>query len=70
MAENSGRGNIIDAADAPKGGDVVPPPVPTDLKDAVGNEARKATAGVHESGQERGMRPDATVKVKTGGRCV
>ncbi|KAI3323443.1 tRNA synthetases class I-domain-containing protein [Xylariaceae sp. AK1471] len=62
MAENSGRGNEIDAADGPKGGDMVPPPVANDVKSAL-----KAAAGqtVHASGQDAGMQPNTTPKVKT-----
>ncbi|TGJ86668.1 hypothetical protein E0Z10_g2130 [Xylaria hypoxylon] len=56
---------IVDAADAPKGGDVVPPPVADDVKDAVKTGAETAGAGMHASGQEDGLRPDPTTKVKT-----
>ncbi|GAW14589.1 hypothetical protein ANO14919_039920 [Xylariales sp. No.14919] len=73
MAENSARGNIIDAADAPKGGaDTVPPPVSEDVKDAVRKTARGdvggdggAGVGVHASGQEEGFRTDLRVGVET-----
>ncbi|KAI1749407.1 hypothetical protein F4782DRAFT_533524 [Xylaria castorea] len=67
MATNSGRGNIIDAADdAPRGGDMDPPPVSDDVKDAVAKEASASASavgsssntGVHASGQEPGMQPD------------
>ncbi|KAI1130240.1 hypothetical protein F5Y10DRAFT_125796 [Nemania abortiva] len=66
MAENSGRGNSIDAADAPKGGDVDPPPVANDVKGAVKAAAvNSGGTGVHAEGQEPGMSPDPRVKVKT-----
>ncbi|KAI0107534.1 hypothetical protein GGR51DRAFT_515920 [Nemania sp. FL0031] len=66
MAENSGRGNSIDAADAPKGGDMDPPPVASEVKGAVKDAAKKPDGtGVHASGQEAGMLPDPRVKVKT-----
>ncbi|KAI0446737.1 hypothetical protein F4803DRAFT_502262 [Xylaria telfairii] len=72
MATNSGRGNIIDAADAPRGGDDVDPrPVPTDVKSAVAKEASTSASGsgtgVHASGQEPGMEPDPTPKVELPG---
>ncbi|KAI0408908.1 hypothetical protein F4802DRAFT_546964 [Xylaria palmicola] len=60
MAENSGRGNIIDAPDGPRGGDVAPPPLSPEVKSAVA----KSAAGVHAAGQEPGMRPDTTTKVE------
>ncbi|KAI1735962.1 hypothetical protein F4680DRAFT_433680 [Xylaria scruposa] len=68
MATNSGRGNIIDAADAPRGGDTVPPPVSNEVKGAVAKEASTSVAGgstgVHASGQEPGMQPDPKPKVE------
>ncbi|KAI0192919.1 hypothetical protein EV127DRAFT_510174 [Xylaria flabelliformis] len=69
MATNSGRGNIIDAADAPRGGDTDPPPVSNEVKGAVAKEASTSVAGssstgVHASGQEPGMQPDPTPKVE------
>ncbi|KAI2635468.1 hypothetical protein GGS21DRAFT_83841 [Xylaria nigripes] len=45
MASNSGRGNTIDAADGPKGGDVAPPPVTDEVKRAVKEAARAETEG-------------------------
>ncbi|KAI8953872.1 hypothetical protein F4801DRAFT_535921 [Xylaria longipes] len=72
MATNSGRGNIIDAADdAPRGGDMDPPPVSSEVKGAVAKEASagggkmgSGGTGVHASGQEPGMQPDPTPKVE------
>ncbi|KAI1118829.1 hypothetical protein F5Y14DRAFT_397852 [Nemania sp. NC0429] len=65
MAENSGRGNSIDAADAPRGGAMTPPPVNNDVKGAVrAAAAQPAAAGEHASGQEPGMQPDPRTKVE------
>ncbi|KAI1172817.1 hypothetical protein F4777DRAFT_581578 [Nemania sp. FL0916] len=71
MATNSGRGNPIDAADAPKGGDTAPPPVSGDVKQAVHDAAEYqssggAGTGVHASGQEEGMRSGAGSAVEAG----
>ncbi|KAI0196894.1 hypothetical protein F4808DRAFT_303799 [Astrocystis sublimbata] len=70
MATNSGRGNVIAASDdAPKGGaDVAPPPVSSEVKEAVAKEASSSAAvsdgAKHASGQEPGMEPDPTPKVE------
>ncbi|KAI1329622.1 hypothetical protein F5Y16DRAFT_397270 [Xylariaceae sp. FL0255] len=66
MATNSGRGNPIAAADGPKGGAVSPPPVTSDVKNAVKDAAGQsaAAAGEHASGQDAGM-PPAPSKVET-----
>ncbi|KAI8632111.1 tRNA synthetases class I-domain-containing protein [Xylariaceae sp. FL1651] len=66
MATNSGRGNIIDATDGPKGGETVPPPVANDVKGAVKDAAgQTAGAGTHASGHDAGMSPSSVPKVKT-----
>ncbi|KAI1266798.1 tRNA synthetases class I-domain-containing protein [Xylariaceae sp. FL1019] len=66
MATNSARGNPIDAADAPSGGNIAPPPVANDVKSAVKEAAGQAAgAGVHSPGQQNGMTPNPTPKVKT-----
>ncbi|KAI0468700.1 hypothetical protein F4859DRAFT_490050 [Xylaria cf. heliscus] len=74
MATNSGRGNSIDAADGPRGGNTDPPPVGPEVKDAIAKEASSAggttgsatatSTGVHAAGHEPGLRPDTMPKVE------
>ncbi|KAI1435350.1 hypothetical protein GGR50DRAFT_657093 [Xylaria sp. CBS 124048] len=45
MAENSGRGNTIDAVDGPKGGNANPPPVSDTVKDSVKESSRPEMEG-------------------------